>query len=150
MLTFNVVLGYKGLLFRDFLWFFFVGFFFSIRPTDPISGNEFDGKRRKKGDGLKEGKTGQHHPPFEGQPRCFVGRQHERFIWERQRHCRGVVFAKLTWLSRVNGRSGTWRGQRVIEEITDDNERPPGIGESLFTFLPHNICSSLPDEADKT
>ena len=32
-LTFNVVLGYQGLLFQDFLWFFFV-FFLSIRPTD--------------------------------------------------------------------------------------------------------------------
>ena len=27
-------------------------FFFWIRPTDPISGNAFDGKQRKKGDGL--------------------------------------------------------------------------------------------------
>ena len=37
---------------------FFLGFFFSIRPTDPISGNAFDGKRKKKkkggGDGLTE------------------------------------------------------------------------------------------------
>ena len=40
MLTFNVVLGYQGLLFRDFLFVFFC---FSIRPTDPISGNAFDG-----------------------------------------------------------------------------------------------------------
>ena len=47
MLTFNVVLGYQGLPFRDFLWLFLV-FFFSIRPTDPISGNAFDSKRRKK------------------------------------------------------------------------------------------------------
>ena len=41
-LTFNVFLAYQGLLFRDFLWFFF---FFS--PTDPISGNAFDGKQGK-------------------------------------------------------------------------------------------------------
>ena len=27
--------------------------FFSIRPTDPISGNAFDGKQKKKGDGLR-------------------------------------------------------------------------------------------------
>ena len=47
MLTFNVFLGYQGLLFRDFLWFFF-RFFFPIRPTDSISGNAFDSKRRKK------------------------------------------------------------------------------------------------------
>ena len=47
MLTFNVLLGYQGLLFRDFLWFF-LGFFFSIRPTDPILRNAFDGKRREK------------------------------------------------------------------------------------------------------
>ena len=33
MLTFNVILGYQGLLFRDFFWvFFFLGFFFN--PTD--------------------------------------------------------------------------------------------------------------------
>ena len=31
---------------------FFLGFFFSIRPTDPISGNEFDGKQKKNGNGL--------------------------------------------------------------------------------------------------
>ena len=46
MLTFNVILGYQGILFRDFSWFFF--FFFSNRATDPISGNAFDAKRRKK------------------------------------------------------------------------------------------------------
>ena len=34
MLTFNVILGHQGLLFRDFLWFFlFVFFFQSHRPT---------------------------------------------------------------------------------------------------------------------
>ena len=53
MLTFNVILGYQGLLFPDFLWFLFLGFFFqSDRPTNPISGNAFDAKWRKKGDGL--------------------------------------------------------------------------------------------------
>ena len=52
MFTFNVVLGYQGQLFRDLLWFFF-RFFFSIRPTDPISGNAFDGKRTKKGSSLR-------------------------------------------------------------------------------------------------
>ena len=51
MLTFNVVLGYQGLLFRLLVIFFRV--FFSIRPTDPISENAFDAKRKKKkGDGL--------------------------------------------------------------------------------------------------
>ena len=44
MLTFNVVLGYQGLLFRDFSWFFFS----SIWLTNPISGNVFNGKQRKK------------------------------------------------------------------------------------------------------
>ena len=35
MLTFNVILRYQGLLFRDSLGlFFFWFFFFSIRPTD--------------------------------------------------------------------------------------------------------------------
>ena len=29
--------------------FFFLGFFFSIRPTDPISENAFDGKQKIKG-----------------------------------------------------------------------------------------------------
>ena len=34
MLTFNVILGSQGLLFRDFLCFFFLDFFFqSDRPT---------------------------------------------------------------------------------------------------------------------
>ena len=48
MLTFNVILGYQGLPFRDFLWFFFLDLFFSIRPTDPTSGNAFDAKQKKK------------------------------------------------------------------------------------------------------
>ena len=30
---------------------FFFRFFFSIRPTDPISGNAIDGKQKKKGGG---------------------------------------------------------------------------------------------------
>ena len=48
MLTFNVILGYQGLLFCDFLLFFFKHFFFvSIRPTYPISGNAFDTKRKE-------------------------------------------------------------------------------------------------------
>ena len=47
MLTFTVVLGYQGLPFRDSLWFFF-----SIRPTGPISGNAVDAKQRKQEDGL--------------------------------------------------------------------------------------------------
>ena len=37
---------------------FFLGFFFSIRPTDPISGNTFDGKRKKK----KKEKRGMDQP----------------------------------------------------------------------------------------
>ena len=49
MLTSNVILGYQGLLFRDFLRFFFsFFFFFSIRPTDQIAGNAFKAKRKKK------------------------------------------------------------------------------------------------------
>ena len=48
MLTFNVILGYQGLLFRDFSGFCLC-FFLLIRPTDPISGNAFDPKRKKKG-----------------------------------------------------------------------------------------------------
>ena len=48
MLTFNIVLGYQGLLFRDFLLLFF-RFFFSIRPADTISGNAFDSKLKQKG-----------------------------------------------------------------------------------------------------
>ena len=45
MLTFNVVLGYQGLLFWDFLWFLF----FSIQPTNPISGNTCNAKWKKRG-----------------------------------------------------------------------------------------------------
>ena len=36
MLTFNVVLGYQDLLFRDFLLFFFGFFFFFNRTDRPI------------------------------------------------------------------------------------------------------------------
>ena len=47
MLTFNVILGYQGLLFCDFLLFFFKLFFFSTWPTYLISGNAFDTKRKE-------------------------------------------------------------------------------------------------------
>ena len=51
MLTFNVILGYQGLLFRytpcDFLKVFF-SFFFNTTDR-PTSGNAFDAKRKKKG-----------------------------------------------------------------------------------------------------
>ena len=54
MLTFNVVLGYQGILFQDFLWIFFLGFFFfqSDRPTQYQETHSIDAKRKKKGDGL--------------------------------------------------------------------------------------------------
>ena len=46
MLTFNITLGYQDL--RDFLWILFYVFFFN--PTDqPISGNAFDAKWKKRG-----------------------------------------------------------------------------------------------------
>ena len=47
MLTFNGILGYQDLLLRDFL-LFFLAVFFSIPLTDPISGNAFDAKRKKR------------------------------------------------------------------------------------------------------
>ena len=50
MLTFNVILGYQGAASCDI----FLSFFFSIRQTDPISGNGFDAKRKKRGDGLMD------------------------------------------------------------------------------------------------
>ena len=54
MLTFNVVLGYQGLLFRDFLWFFFRFFFF--QSDQPIQYQETYSmvNEEKKGDGLSE------------------------------------------------------------------------------------------------
>ena len=39
MLTFNVILGYQGLLFRRVLAIFFLRIQFFFNPTDPISGN---------------------------------------------------------------------------------------------------------------
>ena len=42
---------------------FFLGSFFSIRPTDPISGNAFDGKRRKKGEWPKKKKINNEETP---------------------------------------------------------------------------------------
>ena len=50
MLTFNVVLGYQGYYFETSCDFCFSFFFFN--PIDPTSGNAFDCKRRKKGNGL--------------------------------------------------------------------------------------------------
>ena len=50
MLTFTVALGYQGLdPIPRLLFFFFRFFFFSIQPTDQISGNAFDAKRKKRG-----------------------------------------------------------------------------------------------------
>ena len=51
MLTFNVVLGYHA-YYSETSCDFFLRFVFSVRPTDPISGNVFDGNEKKKGDGL--------------------------------------------------------------------------------------------------
>ena len=55
MLTFNVILGYQGLLFQDFLRLFcFLGFFF-FNPTDrPTQYQETHStlNEKKKGDGL--------------------------------------------------------------------------------------------------
>ena len=54
MLTFNVIPGYQGLLFGDFLWFFFLGFFFffqSDRPTQHLETHSTLNEK-KKGDGL--------------------------------------------------------------------------------------------------
>ena len=52
MLTFNIVLGYQGLLFRDFLWFFFRFFFQSDRPTQ-YQETHWTVNKEKKGDGLR-------------------------------------------------------------------------------------------------
>ena len=49
MLTLTDILGYQGLPFGDFLLFFIYLCIFSIRPTDQISGNAFDAKRKKMG-----------------------------------------------------------------------------------------------------
>ena len=54
ILTFNVILGYQGLLFRDSLWFFFFTIFFS-NPTDrPTQHQETHStlNEKKKRDGL--------------------------------------------------------------------------------------------------
>ena len=42
------MLGYQAPDSENAYDIFFFRFFFSIRPTDPISGNAFDGKRKKK------------------------------------------------------------------------------------------------------
>ena len=49
-----MMLGYQASYLETclFVTFFFPGFFFSIRPTDPISGNAFDAKRKKKRNSL--------------------------------------------------------------------------------------------------
>ena len=41
------MLGYQAKDSENAYDFFLGLFFFSIRPTDPISGNAFDGKRKK-------------------------------------------------------------------------------------------------------
>ena len=52
-LTFNVVLGYQDLLFRDFLLFFLVFFFQSDRPTH-YQETHSTVNEEKKGDGLSK------------------------------------------------------------------------------------------------
>ena len=54
MLTFNVILGYQGILFRDFLWFFFLVFFsFFFQTERPTQYQETHStlNEEKKGDG---------------------------------------------------------------------------------------------------
>ena len=53
MLTFNVVLGYQGILFQDFLWIFFQFFFFNPidRPTQ-YQGQHSTLNEKKESDGL--------------------------------------------------------------------------------------------------
>ena len=50
MLSFNVILGYQGLLFRDFLWFFFSFFFF--RYDQPTQYQETHKQQKKKNRGM--------------------------------------------------------------------------------------------------
>ena len=52
MLTLNVILGYQGPSYSRLLVICFYVFFFTIRPTDPISGNAFDAKRKQKKGGM--------------------------------------------------------------------------------------------------
>ena len=52
MLTFYRRPGVPGPPIPRLLMIFFRLFFLSIRPTEPISGNAFEAKRKKKGDGL--------------------------------------------------------------------------------------------------
>ena len=53
MLTFNVILGYQGLLFEDSLGFFFQVFFFqSDRPTQYLETHST--LNEKKGDSLRK------------------------------------------------------------------------------------------------
>ena len=58
MLTFDFVLGYQGLLFRDFLWFFFLVFFFqSDRSTQCQETHST--VNEKKRDGLRGNEVGE-------------------------------------------------------------------------------------------
>ena len=47
-----MMLGYQASDSENAAMIFFLGFFFKIRPTDPISGNALEGKRKKKWYGL--------------------------------------------------------------------------------------------------
>ena len=76
----------------------------------------------------------------------------------RSFHCtsKGRKNRSTLLLSRVNQGACLWAGNMNgssasanITVVAFLSERPPGIGQSLFTFFPHNICSSLSDEADK-
>ena len=49
-----MILGYQASYSEIFLVIFFKVFFFSIRPTDPISGNAFDVKRKISDDNLRQ------------------------------------------------------------------------------------------------
>ena len=73
MLTSNVILGYQGLPIRDFLCFFLCTVFSPIGPTDPISGNAFDAKRKRGGMALLPSKNlGLSQPSCSVEPNEYI------------------------------------------------------------------------------
>ena len=124
MLTFNVVLGYQGLLFWDCLWFFFSFFFFqSNRPTQYQETHAT--LNEKKGDGLTQ--------------KIFFNWLHFFFTWLFLYHKEVTrVFSSTSNIAWQF--SYQWNQQRAILPQTQIHMYANLVEQNLILTLSWSLC----------